>query len=473
MEDGGAFGLIAVWTAWYECGEPERGSMAKICPKCRRHPSEELLVMCKDCKELYVEEKDAPLYLSRDGVESVVKVLVRDWRFWVPLALGILTVAGIVDVLTGWNLRTLQRELVLSGSNQIAEAERSITSQIVAELKEPRIRETIQDVARGEAKSILRGEILPVVQEFRTNVEAKLESISEQQDFMWMITGMRANDFGAYRKLLDAAAGTNRVAKYANGVAEQIQRELQLDRFSQVYQGAAEIEGKARYTGPFATDEIARTLGGASKVGPRVREAWVNAARTKGIKLVVGALVDLLQKESDLLAANRITYAISELTGEEFYPRDLTRLNRWWEENKGSYTNWPYSECEQGDGAFSGGRYAEALGHFQEVLRVDPTADRTRALAVACAWEVGNTNTARALLAGFAIREGRWEQWAEAKSELATGSVERATLKFVEIATNYPTFHNSSYLDGRWDVLRQVDWKLFEERRSSAAQKSR
>ena len=55
-------------------------------------------------------------------------------------------------------------------SNKLALAYASVTNQIAEEFQAPRIKQTVESVAKSEAKSILEREVEPVVASFRQNV---------------------------------------------------------------------------------------------------------------------------------------------------------------------------------------------------------------------------------------------------------------------------------------------------------------
>lgn len=160
--------------------------MAKICPKCGAAQTDVHYIMCASCKVAYVEEESVALNLSPDALQEIVKKLLRSVRFWCLFGVGMILVAlGVVealDWLTGRNLRTLTAELERSSSNQLAVAYGEITNQIVAEFKEPRISQTVSSVAASEAQSILRGQVSPVVEQFKRDVSDKLDASLKEID---------------------------------------------------------------------------------------------------------------------------------------------------------------------------------------------------------------------------------------------------------------------------------------------------
>jgi len=80
-------------------------------------------------------------------------------------------------------------------SNQIASAYSAVTNQIADQFQEPKVRQTVENVARGEAKTILENEVRPVVEEFHTNVEGKFKAIESGEDFLELATKARAHNY--------------------------------------------------------------------------------------------------------------------------------------------------------------------------------------------------------------------------------------------------------------------------------------
>lgn len=109
------------------------------------------------------------------------------------------------------------------------------------------------------------------------------------------------------------------------------------------------------------------------------------------------------------------------------------------------------------------GRYGEALTNFDYVLTIDPTADTSRALAVACAIEIGNMPKAQQLNTNYAIGDGRWKQWADGKMMLATNAIQQGTEKYVSLAKKYPTFMNSAFIAQGNHILRKIDWVTYSK----------
>ena len=193
------------------------------------------------------------------------------------------------------------------------------------------------------------------------------------------------------------------------------------------------------------------------------REGLVNMIRDLHQPLFLTGLIQLFTNETDLMAADRETLAISDLTKEDFHPRDLERIKSWWEIHQSEYTNWPYSELNQGLVKLLVMQTSEAAKSFEEVLKLDPAADMSRAFAITCYWETGETNKALTLAKEFKDTSGRWVRLASAKAELETGNVTNATLQLANLYTNYPTMLAKRFIQEGFPVWRKVNWELFKQ----------
>lgn len=97
------------------------------------------------------------------------------------------------------------------------------------------------------------------------------------------------------------------------------------------------------------------------------------------------------------------------------------------------------------------------------MLAIDSTADKSRALAVGCAIEIGDLPKAVQLNTNYTLADGRWEQWAEGKMMLATNGIQQGTEKYVSITRKFPTFASNAFIAPGNSILRQVDWNLYSK----------
>ena len=475
--------------------------MSKKCKNCGA-VVEDTTKICPSCDNLGFDEI-AKIELSRDQIEEIAKAITdnlsKRWRVLWGVAwrvfLGIFLILGIPGAITGWNiwssLQGFERSttnkmesdfkvlnqnssdqivqaysyitndvaanftlFTREASNKIASAYSSVTNEIEEEFQTPRIRQTVETVAKDQAKSILEGEVQPAVNSFR-----------EDASFIRTVAHAQAYDFKAYQRLLEIGTQTNDNARLANQVVAEIDRVLESDR--------AVIPGKPIRVywvfsgtnvdkGPFSSDELAPHFSLMEQNAvPLNREGFVNTVRDLKQPLFLPSFIEFFTNETDLAVADRLTLAISDLTKEDFHPHDFEQIQAWWRSHENEFTNWPFFEFNNAVDKFSKVQLSEAAKSFQEVLKVDPSADMSRALAIDCHLELGETNQAAELAKGFKEPTARWTQWAGAMTELKTGSISNATVRIADLAKQNPIM---SYLPQEgFYAWRSIDWQLFHK----------
>ncbi len=452
--------------------------------------------MCPNCQNLAFTDI-AKVELSHEQFQELVKSATDKlqtsstlaWRLTWRVALVIFTILGIPGALVGWSIwgsmqdfeqtttKNIQKHFITSSnqieaahsaisndvvvkfdnyeqeaSSQLAFAYASVTNQIAQEFQTPRIKQTVETVAKGEAKSILEAEVQPAVTSFK-----------EDALFMRTIARAQGYDFKAYQALLEIGKGTNDNAQLANQVLNELDRSLAKERSD--FSGKKTFgmfNGTNIYGGPFTSDELAVRFQSSSKDRTGFnREGFINTAAELKQPLFLPLFVEFFTNETDLGVADRLTIAISDLTKQDFHTRDFELIQTWWTLNQNEYTNWPVSDFNDGQLKFLTGRLSEALVSFQKVLNMDPTADQSRALAIACCLPVGNTNSATELSKGFKQPEARWALWGKALLELYTGSVSNGTVQFANLTKTQPTM--IPLPDEGASAWNKIDWALFHK----------
>jgi hypothetical protein len=453
--------------------------MGKICPKCKRKQDDPRILGCEKCQVAYVDETELVTSFTKDELKIIASFLLRDWRVYVVASIGLLIGIGILywqvheqiraqiqkfqiaasnQVVTAYSDATNQLAIKFQvfaqdASNQVAFAYSSVTNQIDIEFQTPRIKQTVENVAKGEAKNILEAYVQPEVDRFRTDAE-----------LLRLATRARAYDFKAYQQLLQLEVQTNDNANLSKEVIAEIDRSLERERVEnesswRIYM---QYSGGTFYKGPFTSDELVFRFPTVEQDHTRLnREGFINSVRDLKQPLFLPQLVHFLTNETDLSVADRITLAISELTKEDFRPHDFEQIKSWWETHQNAYTNWPLSEFNRGSSEFSMVHYSEAAKSFAHILQIDPTADMSRAYAIACYWETGETNMAINLAKEFKDPSTRWAQWAAAKAELETGNISNATVHLAAISTNFPTMDDLPKQG--YDVWKKINWQLFNK----------
>lgn len=473
--------------------------MAKKCKHCST-VVEDAVSMCPNCQNLAFTDV-AKIELSHEQFQELVKSATDKlqtssslaWRLTWRVALVIFTILGIPGAIVGWSIwssmqsfeETTTKDMktrftVLStnlsnqieaahstissnvtakfeiyeseAGKQLASAYASVTNQIAEEFQTPTIKQTVETVAKGEAKSILEAEVQPAVTSFK-----------EDALFIRTIARAQGYDFKAYQALLEIGKGTNENAQLANQITVEIDRSLARDRsdFSPK-RSFMTFSGTNFYSGPFTSDELAVCFSSVAKDRTSFnREGFVNAVGDMKQPLFMSQLIEFFTNETDLGVADRLTIAISGLAKEDFQPRDFERIQAWWASHQNEYTNWPVSDFNAGQTELLSARYPEALEYFQKVLNIDRSADQSRAFAIACNLQTGKTNTATELAKGFRQPEARWALWGKAWVELYTGSVSNATVQFANLTKKQPTM--ILLPDESASGWNKIDWALFHK----------
>lgn len=468
--------------------------MIKRCPKCNHLQEDARLIVCPSCKVAFEEEKtnvqqqpepsaeDIAKSMSGDQLERIADSINKSRRFKLAFIrafiISILISVPTVMVITiscankeiQKKVEVVRKEMdrsfaaatnetalkfqtfVQTTTNQITKAYDTITNQITDLFREPRIRKTVEDVAGKEAKEILKAEVQPTVTRFRDEVE-----------FLRLATRARAYDFRAYLRLLELKNGTNDLAHDADAVLSDIDRDLERDRSQFMPRRKFIVCSGTNYdAGPFTSDELASRFAAiAQEKTPYNREGFVNAVGDLKRPAFLASLVGIFTNETDLGVADRVTIAISTLAREDFHPRDYERIQVWWHSHEAEYTNWPFSEYSQGLNQVNAGNFTDAVKSLEQVLKVDPAADMSRALMIFCLVGMGQTNRAADCAKEFQLPTGRWAKWAAARVQLETGSVSNATVQFATLAKENPIME---YLPTEgYPGWSKIDWQLFRK----------
>ena len=468
--------------------------MPKRCNNCGKI-NDDRLIRCIECNAEF--SKSTPTPISTEDLERALypnlrKQFIRDL---VKVAVGLLGLSVLAIILLSVN--------VYHAALQYADT--NLARQVAIHFDDEHVRLTLANVASNEASSLLRNEINPTVNHFRqdvsnqvdqfqvflhgmhaslTNTENKIsraqtdisatsnriaaldglvadilstsQTLRAEQDFFTLAQRAQADDADAFDRLWQIAQTTNQYSSYASATIYGVINRLRIDRLSLTWTTFREPHDGTYYNGPFTSDEIATTILSF------LPEAAANAAKDDDLPLLIPELVGLALSNANLQVKNRAVLAIQHFTKMDFQAYDLKPLRDWWSANQATYTNWPYVEYRAAIGAFSGSQYENALPHFKNVLGVDKKADRCRALAVACAVEINDTETMTNLLTAFNYPDARWAQWAQVKVALSTGSVVEATALLVNLATNNSAFANAAFISRECNVWRKIDWDKFD-----------
>ena len=339
-----------------------------------------------------------------------------------------------------------------------------IPKYVAEHMNRPTLEAAARDVITNKTAVFVSQSLRPLAQDVAsirssiTNAEQAMQRLRDEQRLIAMVSRAEALDAEALRELRSFAQGTNEMAALAHEMIRKVERTLSLDKGAAVWAAPSLQHGELRFTGPFTSDELASGLLEAG-----FEEGYVNVIGQERRMLFVPKLVELAHSSKDLWLINRVSLAIKDMVGVESSPWDLTPLDQWWAQHKTSYTNWPYDNFARAIDSFRRCNYREALGLFESVLAVDPTADQSRALAVACAAKLDDVPKTKQLNAGYSQKDGRWERWAKGIILLARGASNEGTRELSSLVKDFPLMEASGFFWERSDVLRNLDWRMFAE----------
>lgn len=141
------------------------------CPQCGRKAHDRLLVQCPDCRVPFVlDEAAAPATLTTEQISLLAAQVLRSWKFWavllVLIAGGAWAVVAVADRVIDARTKAYMAVLDQQASNRIGNATSQLSNQIALEFKQPRIRATIDQVARDRAAEIISNGVRPTLDAF-------------------------------------------------------------------------------------------------------------------------------------------------------------------------------------------------------------------------------------------------------------------------------------------------------------------
>jgi hypothetical protein len=336
------------------------------------------------------------------------------------------------------------------------EKQKALFAAMTLDVSNKQVQLTSEQMAIREQLHPLSGQIISL-QSSVDVAQEQAKKLQDEQKLMALLNRGETFDREAIQELQTIAQGTNETAPLAKAMFNKVQRTLILDRANMTYLTLIESGGDKQYAGPFTSDEFASDL----VLDSLALDGTINAMGKQ--PLFVPKLVEFAHQSKDLWTINRIAKSLNDMAGVNFYPWDLQPLDKWWAQNSLSYTNWPFNQYQKALTAFRACKYNIALTNFESVLVIDRAADKSRALAVACAIEIGDMVKAQQLNTNYALKGERWEQWANGKMMLATNAIQQGTEKFASLAKKYPTFPVGAWIGEGNHVLRKIDWALYSK----------
>jgi hypothetical protein len=189
-------------------------------------------------------------------------------------------------------------------------------------------------------------------------------------------------------------------------------------------------------------------------------ESAANVTRREGIKSLVPYLIDSVKMEKNLWVNNRITFAISKLTGENFYPWNIKELEEWWIKSEKDYPRFPYVSFSRAQSFLYIGQTKDALELFKEVLGSDKVADISRSYAVICSILLGDLETAKSFSSFFKYRDSAWAELAHGTIMLTEGDKINGTTKLINASLRNVRIRMLISI-GKDSLWRGIDWQRY------------
>jgi hypothetical protein len=286
-----------------------------------------------------------------------------------------------------------------------------------------------------------------------------LHQLEREQAFRAMVNRAEQYEADPFFELLNIAAMNSNLSDFAKRVIDNIQYRLDRDRvegLGVVERVLQDRNEKPDFNQQIPTEDIVMALEAGQK------ESAANVIRRERIKSLVPYLVDSAKTEKNLWVNNRITYAISVLSGMNFFPWNINELEEWWVKSEKDYPRFPYEAFNRGQSDLYMGRTKDAQEEFKEVIKSDKGADISRAHAVICSVLLGELEEAKRLASSFKYRNGAWEELAHATIMLAEGDRDASTTKLINASQR-----NERILllirTGENTLWKDMDWQRYNQ----------
>jgi hypothetical protein len=263
-------------------------------------------------------------------------------------------------------------------------------------------------------KLLLAEERLQILNDEQKKASDILEIIKSEQDFISLVYRAQSYDVQAFHVLKKLALEGTKFSDEANRVVKDVETRLSNENLWLLVFTPQETKGVYQYSGPFATEEIQEAIDAG------FLDSVLDYISGRKFTFFMNHLVEATMAENDLYRQTRIMRTISSIAGEKFYPWNIEQFKEWWNANRKNYNFWPKQIYYNAKSSFESGNYPNALRQFQEVIDFDNGSEKSKALAIACAMEIGNIDLANQLVSSFIYGNSRWQLWATAKIALVT-----------------------------------------------------
>ena len=319
----------------------------KKCTKCGTRIDDDRLVACPQCGTNFSE---AALPLSSEQESYILSKL---WRRLLKYLFGSFSIIGIISVVM------IILAVVKAYRGGTLHFETMLIDRISQEFKEPRIRQTIQQVAENKAQELMLSNIEPEVEKFKNEIQSSLtgvqnkadriekvlsesqstlEDIKSTSDFAFLLTKASNDDRPSFDSLLTISRSQgNRFKEISTQALLQIVSNLQMTGIF-----SYNIDLKKFYNIDSAKASLADFAEVLKRTMPIhqcsiLKEIWEQKRFSKATKL------DMLYKVISSTHSIRCLHQACRLMNEEAkLEKNILAYEeyiKWWEENRESYND--------------------------------------------------------------------------------------------------------------------------------------
>jgi len=136
--------------------------MKRKCKICGEVTKDDRLIVCPECGASFSNgEPDRALLTPQQEKYIIGKIWKKHWKF----------LFGGFSILTVISVALLVFALIKAYNTGTAYLEKTLVKNISNEFEQPRIKQTIEDVAKSEARDVITNQINPIVEDFRAQIE--------------------------------------------------------------------------------------------------------------------------------------------------------------------------------------------------------------------------------------------------------------------------------------------------------------
>ncbi len=136
--------------------------MKRKCKICGEVTKDDRLIVCPECGGSFSNgESDRALFTPQQEKYIISKIWKKHWKF----------LFGGFSILTIISVALLVFALIKAYTAGTVYLEKTLVNNISKEFEQPRIKQTIEEVAKSEARDVITNQVNPIVENFRAQIE--------------------------------------------------------------------------------------------------------------------------------------------------------------------------------------------------------------------------------------------------------------------------------------------------------------